>query len=258
MFKNYLKTALRNLFKHKVFSLINIFGLAIGMAACLLILQYVSFELSYDNFHTNADRIYRLQQNRYNKGELSTQWAAGAAGVGLALKQALPEVETFAKLIPSGGVLSFEDKKFREERVYFANDDFLPMFSYEVLKGNSKGALLEPNTAVITESIARKYFGNQNPLGKTISRDKWQDFKITAVVSDMPENTHFKFNILFSYPTFVKMTSPEADTKWDWDGFYTYILVKPGTDPKKLEAKIAKYIEENIGEDLKFTCIPII
>src|SRR5687768_10498777 len=117
MIKNYFKTALRNLFKHKVFSMINIFGLAIGIAACLLILQYVRFELSYDHFQAKGDRIFRVQQDRYNEGKLSTQWAAGSAGVGLASKQDIPEVEAYAKLIKRGGVISYNNNKFREEKV---------------------------------------------------------------------------------------------------------------------------------------------
>ena len=108
MIKNYFKTALRNLSKHKAFSMINIFGLAIGIAACLLILQYVRFELSYDKFHQKGDRIFRLQLDRYNEGKLSTQWAAGSAGIGLAVKEEIPEVESYAKLIKTGVVITYK------------------------------------------------------------------------------------------------------------------------------------------------------
>lgn len=247
MIKNYFKTAIRNLTKHKVFSAINIFGLAIGIAACLLIFQYVRFERSYDNFHQNGDRIFRLQQSRYDEGKLSTEWAAGAAGVGLAVKQEIPEVEDFAKLNKTSGVISYGDKKFREEKMFFANDAFLSMFSYGVLKGKAKGSLTEINTAVITESTAKKYFGEEDPMGKVISRNKEEDYKITAVVADMPTNTHLKFEVLLSFPTYVKMTSPEAETKWDWDGFYTYVLLKEGAEVKKVETKIAQVVEKHTG-----------
>jgi putative ABC transport system permease protein len=155
MIRNFFITALRNLAKHKVFSFINIFGLAIGIAACLLILQYVRFERSYDAFQPNADRIFRLQQDRYNEGKLSTQWAAGAAGVGNAVKAAIPEIESVAKLEETGGVISYNNEKFRVEKMFFANDAFLPMFSYRVLEGKAEGALAEPNTAVITASTAK-------------------------------------------------------------------------------------------------------
>jgi putative ABC transport system permease protein len=251
MLKNYFKTAIRNLFKHKVFSLINVFGLALGIAACLLILQYIWFERSYDNFHEKGARIFRVQQNRYNEGKLSTQWAAGAAGIGPAVKEGIPEVESFAKLTKTGGVITYQNEKFREEKMYYANDAFLPMFSYKIIKGKAEGALAEPNTAVITASAAKKYFGNEDPLGKIISRNKKDDYKITAIVADMPVNTHLKFEVLLSFATFVNLTSSDAETTMDWDGFYTYLLLKPGSNHKVVETKIAQLIEKNIGATMK-------
>lgn len=251
MFKNYFKTAWRNLIKHKVFSLINIFGLAIGIAACLMILQYVRFELSYDDFQEKGDRIYRVQLDRYNEEKLSTRWAAGAAGIGPSLEEALPEIESFAKLTKTSGVITYGNEKFREENMYYANDAFLPMFSYKVNGGKLAGALAEPNTAVITASAAKKYFGNQDPLGKVISRNKKVNYKITAVVADMPVNAHLKFEVLLSFSTFVNLTSTAAETSWDWDGFYTYLLLKPGTDPKALERKIAQHVKSTRGTILK-------
>lgn len=251
MFQNYFKTALRNLVKHKAFSAINIFGLAIGIAACLMILQYVRFEKSYDDFQVNGERIFRLQQNRYNEGKLSTQWAAGSAGIGAAVKENIPEIEAYAKLTQTDGVVSYNENKFREEKMYFANNDFLPMFSYNVIQGKKDGALKEPNTAVITASVAKKLFGNEDPLGKVISLDKEVDFKVTAVVADMPVNTHLKFNVLFSFPTYVALTSPDAETTFDWDGFMTYVLLKEGSDPKKVEAKVAQVVEKRVGEEYK-------
>ncbi len=240
MFQNYLKTALRNLAKHKVFSFINIFGLALGIAACLLILQYVRFERSYDNFHEKGDRIFRVQQNRYEEGKLSTAWAAGAAGIGPAVMEAVPEVEAYAKLIHRDGVISYKNEKFREEKVYSATESFLSMFSYPVTRGKSTGALAEPNTAVLTESAAKKYFGTEDPIGKVISRNKEEDYTITAVVADMPMNTHLKFEVLLSFITYLKLTSPDAETGFNWDGFYTYLLLKPGVDVKAVEAKITQ------------------
>ncbi|MGI8600376.1 MAG: ABC transporter permease [Chitinophagaceae bacterium] len=251
MFKNYLITALRKLTKHKVFSLINILGLAIGIAACLLILQYVQFEKSYDNFHEKGDRIFRLQQNRYNEGKLSTQWAAGSAGVGLAAKEAIPEIEDYAKLNKASGIINYNNEKYREERFYYANDAFLNMFSYKILRGKKEGALAEPNTAVISSATAKKIFGTEDPVGKIISRNKTTDYKITAVVEEMPENTHLKFNVLLSLQTYINLTSPEAETSFNWDGFLTYVLLKPGADPVTVEKKIAQVVETKVGQDYK-------
>ena len=238
MFKSYLKTAVRSIVKHKTFSAINVLGLAIGIAACLLILQYVRFEKSYDNYHALGDRIFRVQQNRYEEGKLSTQWAAGSPGIGPLMKEELPEVEEFAKLIKRPGVITYEEKKFREDKVFSANNNVLTLFSNKFLKGKAEGALTEPNTAVITESIARKYFGNEDPIGKVISRNKEEEYKITAVIADVPYNTHLKYDVLLSFITYVNLTNPDANTGWYWDGFLTYLLLKPGADIKSVEAKM--------------------
>ncbi len=251
MLKNYLKIAFRNLFKHKVFSLINISGLAIGIAAFLLILQYVTFETSYDKFQEKGDRIYRLQQNRYNDGKLTTQWAAGAAGVGKTIKDAFPEIESMAKLTPEEAVISYNEKKFKEKKIFFATNSFLPMFSYKATKGKLTDALKEPFTAVITESTAKRYFGNEDPIGKLISNNKRDNYKITAVVPDLPVNTHLKFDILFSFSTYLQFAGPDAETTFDWDGFYTYVQLIPGTKPELLEKKIKTYITKKIGEEYK-------
>lgn len=250
MIRNYIKIALRNLFKHKGFSFINISGLAIGIAAFMLILQYVSFETSYDQFQEKGDRIYRLQQNRYNGGKLTTQWAAGAAGVGKAVKDVFPEIESMAKLTQDDAVISYKDKKFNQ-KVFFATNEFLPMFSYKAIKGASKDALKEPFTAVITESAAKKYFGNEDAIGKIISSNKQDNYKITAVVKDMPLNTHLKFEILFSFATYLKFAGAESETTFDWDGFYTYILLQPGTNPQLMEKKIKTYLDKKIGPEYK-------
>jgi putative ABC transport system permease protein len=250
MIRNYFKIALRNLLKHKTFSFINITGLAIGIAAFMLILQYVSFERSYDRFHEKGDRIYRLQQNRFNDGKLTTQWAAGAAGIGKAVKDAFPEVESMARLTPDEAVISYKDKKFNQ-KILFATDAFLPMFSYKVIKGKAEGALKEPFTAVITESAAKKYFGNEEVIGKILSNNKTENYKITAVIADMPANTHLKFEILFSFSTLINFRGQEIETTFDWDGFYTYVLLKPGAVPGVLEKKIKTLLAEKIGEDYK-------
>jgi putative ABC transport system permease protein len=251
MILNYLTVALRNLFKHKVFSFINIFGLALGIAASLLIVQYARYQLSYDRFEPNAGRIYRIEQDRYDNGRLSTQWAAGCTGIGPAVKDALPEVESFTRLVGFNAVMSYRDREFREAKMYFCNDAFLPMFSYKARAGAASGALKDVFTAVITASTARKYFGSEDPVGKMISMNKRDNFKITAVIQDPPPNTHLKFDILLSWPTFIKWRGPQAETQWYWDGFLTYILVRPGTDPTALEKKIAGVVQNKWGEEMK-------
>src|ERR1041385_7534196 len=137
MIKNYLIVAWRNLFKHKGFSFTNITGLALGMASCLLILQYVNVERSYDTFEKDGDRIYRLKQDRYDQGKLTTEWAAGTAGIAQLVKQNFPEVEAVTKMTKSRAVTSYKDKVFREEKMYYVYDNFINFFSCKVTKGNA-------------------------------------------------------------------------------------------------------------------------
>ncbi|WPP49844.1 ABC transporter permease [Catalinimonas niigatensis] len=255
MIKNYFTIALRNLLKNKVFSFINILGLAIGIAACLLILQYVQWELSYDDFHANKENLYRVKQNRYNKGVLTTEWAAGCGAAGYELKEGFEEVEEYATLRPTGGVVIYKEAtggpvRHKEEKMYFATASFLPMFSFDLLQGDEATALEKPYTAVISQAAAQRYFGEEDPIGKRISVNDQNEYEITGVFQDIPENSHLKFDFLFSYSTFVGWAGEEVITAWQWDGFYTYLKLKDGTDPKALEAKIPALIEAKAGEEL--------
>src|ERR1700712_3593157 len=153
MVKNYFKIAWRNIIRHKAYSGINILGLAIGIASCLLILQYVSFELSYENFQTNKDRIYRVEQDRYDNGKLSTQWAAGAYAVGNSFKNALPEIEDYVKVVPRDKVVvDVNNQPLKIEKVYYATNSFFQVFTYPLVAGNRSNILTEPFTAALSET----------------------------------------------------------------------------------------------------------
>src|SRR6187549_667216 len=152
MIKNYIKIAWRNILRHKGYASINILGLAIGIAACVLILQYVSFELSYEEFHTKKDRIFRVQQDRYDNGKLSTQWAAGAYAVGNSFKDAIPEIEDYAKVVGNGRVTTnLNNQPLKIEKVFFANTSFFKIFTYPLIAGDKNTALKEPFTAALSE-----------------------------------------------------------------------------------------------------------
>src|SRR3954454_8900242 len=173
MFKNYFKIAWRNTMRHKQYSAINILGLAIGIAASVLILQYVTFELSYENFQVNKDRIYRVQQDRYDNGKLSTQWAAGAYAVGNSFKDAIPEVEDYAKVVGNGRVTAeIKNHPIKIEKVFFASSSFFNMFTYPLLGGNKNTALKEPFTAALSETTARKLFGTTDVVGKPLALNR--------------------------------------------------------------------------------------
>jgi len=250
MLFNYLKIALRNLQKHKAYSFINIFGLSIGIAASLLILQYVTFELSYDTFHTEAKNIYRVQYDSYSQGTLQYQSATAFPRVGPAMKDDFPEVEEYARLFLryGGGVVQYEEVSYKEHNVFQADQSFLTMFSYPMIQGDINTALAEPNTAVISEETAFKYFGNEDPIGKRFQFGNEEEYEIRGVIAS-PEKSHLKFTFLLSYPTLVQLWGEDFDNAWGWYDFYTYIKLNPASNPDALEAELPAFINRQTGRD---------
>lgn len=254
MFQNYFKIAWRNILRQKGYASINIFGLAIGISACLLILQYVFFELSYENFQVNKDRIYRVQQDRYDKGSLSTQWAAGAYAVGNSFKDAIPEIQDYVKVVSRGQFLTeVNNTPLKIEKGYFASESFFKIFTYPLIAGNATTALKEPYTAALSETTAKKVFGTTNIVGKTITLNRNRDFTVTAVYKDAPVNTQLKPDVLLSYATFVKEMGPDnnPETAWLWDGCLTYLLLHPNADPDVVQSKFQPIVDKFTGEDMK-------
>jgi len=256
MIKNYFKIAWRNLMRHKVYSGINIFGLAIGIAACLLILQYVNYELSYENFQVNKDRIYRVQQDRYDNGKLSTQWAAGAFGVGNAFKDAIPGIEDYVKVVSTDNVTAeVQNQPLKIEEVFYASTSFFKIFTYPLISGDKATALKEPNTAALSETTARKIFGTTDVIGKSLKLNGKNNYLISAVFKDAPGNTQLKPNLLLSYSTFVKMRTDSSgngpETAWEWDGCLTYLLLRKDANPESVEKKFAPIVEKFVGADMK-------
>ncbi|MND69839.1 Macrolide export ATP-binding/permease protein MacB [compost metagenome] len=253
MLKNYITIAFRNLFRHKAYSAINIAGLAIGIAACLLILQYVAFELSYDDFHVKNERIYRIKQDRYNKGQLSTEWAAGPFAVANSFKEAFPEIEDYVKLVRAEQqVVDKGGEPYKIEKVYYASGSFFKVFSFPLLAGDPKTVLAEPHSMAISETQAKALFGSANPIGKTLNLNNKEAFKITGVFKDIPNNSHLKTDVLLSYATFLtyfKDGSPE--TAWQWDGCLSYLLLRQGTDPLKLQSKFPSVVDKLAGAEHK-------
>jgi putative ABC transport system permease protein len=256
MLKNYFKTAWRNIKRHKAYSAINILGLAIGIAACLLILQYVSFELSYENFQVNKDRIYRVEQDRYDNGKLSTQWAAGAFAAGNSFKAAIPEIDEYVKVIQNGKVTTdVKNQPLQIEKVYFTNASFFNIFTYPLIAGDKNNALKEPFTAALSESTAKKIFGTTNVVGKTLQLNRKDNYTINVVYKDAPVNTQLKPDLLLSYATFQKWTTDSSgngpETAWEWDGCLTYLLLHKDVDPAVVEKKFIPVVEKGVGADMK-------
>ncbi|MEQ9466947.1 MAG: FtsX-like permease family protein [Ekhidna sp.] len=249
MFKNYLIATVRNLKRHKFYASINIFGLAVGMAAGFMILQYVYQELTYDTFIPDKENIYRVQTNRYNQGELSTQWAAGAAGAGHFLNRDFPEVKEFVNLTQSRAQISYDKKYFELSNPYYAGKNFFKFFSIPLLRGVDSIALKEPMTVALSESLAKKIFGDEDPMGKMIKQNDAYDFKVTAVFPDLPERSHMKFDLLYSFDSFVFFTSEDSRTEWNWDGFLNYVKLHSGVNPHLLAEKFDPWLTELIGEE---------
>ena len=256
MLKNYFKIAWRNILRQKGYSGINIVGLAIGIAACLLILQYVSFELSYENFHVNKDRIYRVRQDRYDNGKLSTQWVSGAYAVGNSFKDAIPEIEDYVKVLSRDPVTAkVNNQPLEIKKVFFASTSFFSIFTYPLVSGDKATALKEPFTAALSETSARKIFGNTDVIGKTLELNGRTNYKITAVYKDAPVNTQLKPDVLLSYATFVKRNTDSTgrgpENAWTWDGCLTYLLLRKGVDPAVVEKKFLPVVERFTAAEMK-------
>lgn len=254
MLKNYFKIAARNLFRHKMFSFINIFGLAIGIAACLLIVQFITFELSYDDFHVKGDQIYRLRLDRTRNG-VEDQSAGTAPGLGPALKENFPEVIQYARfknIDYMNNIIGYGDSKYNQENICFVDSTFLTIFNFPIEKGEIKGALSKPYTALITTSAAKKYFGEEDPINKIVTLTNnygEQTYKITGVI-DSPENSHLSFDFLLSYESLINL-DPEAKDGMGWNAFFTYILLDSKASPAKFETKINAFVSEILAEDMR-------
>jgi putative ABC transport system permease protein len=252
MLKNYLTAVFRYISRNKAFSIINVLGLAIGMMACMLIMQFVLHEFSYDDFHEKKDRIVRLQLDRYNKGEISTRWASGALGIGPELKTNFPEVDNVVRMRSSNSIFSYGDAYFKEEGVYYASEDFFEVFSFKLVEGVDSLVLKEPFKVVLSQALAKKYFGDENPVGKTIRNNGKTDYEVTGVFKDLPANSHMNITALLSFESFVSLVNnPEQMTSWQWDGFMTYLLLRPNVDIKEFESKIPAFVQKREGENLK-------
>jgi putative ABC transport system permease protein len=259
MLKSFLKLAFRNLAKRKGYALMNIAGLAIGITCCLLIFEYVAYERSYDNFHENADRIFRVQDEEYQNGRMVVACASAMPGVAPAMKREFPEVETAGRLRKVELLLGNDARniRFKEPTVYYADESILDIFHIPFVDGDSKTALSAPGKVIISEEVARKYFGSENPLGKTLSvhsSGNTRPLEVTGVFKDYPSNSHLKLSVLVSYPTYSQVIGSYGnpkdvlETSFGWTDFYTYILLRQGADPKRLAAKLPAFIDRHYND----------
>ena len=212
MFRNYLKIALRNIQRHKIYSFINIAGLVMGMTVCLFLIQLIRYELSYDGFHQDADRIYRV----VDRSSSRTQ-----ASLSKALVEMFPEVEQAGRVMFFEGFLRIEDELIQDQRIYFVDPEIMEIFSFPPEYGYDREALSEPFTVLITRRAASQYFGTNDPVGKTFSFANSFDFHVKGVLKDIPENTHFRFDFVASMSTLKTIIGQDFLTGWGSREFFT-------------------------------------
>ncbi len=244
MIKNYLKIALRNLWRNKLFSGLNILGLVIGMVACLLILQYVQFEMSYDSFHKNANNIYRLRSQEYQNKQLVGDGVYSFLRTGEMMLKEFPEVTNFVSIYHKEvSTVAHQEQHFKETSLYIVDPSFLEVFSFKLLKGQANTALKKPASIVLTQTMAQKYFPNESPLGKVLELDGQEKLTVTGVIENPPSNSHLKFNGLISNQALRKEYIEKRRT-WAWGDFFTYVVLQPNTKASQIEAKFPSFIKK--------------
>ncbi len=260
MFRNFLLIAARNLFKRKLYSFINIFGLALGMAVCLVILKYVDFELSYDSFHQNASHLYRVNRTWIQNGEDRGAGIISGYALGPTMVSEITGVKTYVRTHPmyGGAVLTYERENnpiiFHEDNIQFVDSTFFTVFNYNVVEGDLKTALQKPNSIVITEKIASRYFKDaEDPLGKLFKvNGGWADgtYEVTAVIKNVPDNSHFTFDMVMPMHNLLRNGQYKEDDGWGWNNFVTYAELEEKTDYKSVQEKFPAFVEKYQGEDI--------
>jgi len=248
MIKNYLKTAWRNLWKNKNFSLINILGLTIGITVCMMIFLFIMNEFSVDNFHKNGKYIYRVMRAIDFKGtEKKVPYLSAPYATAL-LNDYPDEIKKAVRVMPANGLVSFGEKAFNEKKMYVADADFFTLFSFPLLKGNAAKALQEAGSVVLTESTAKKYFGNEDPIGKIIELDKHLQLKVTAIAKDVPSNSHLDFDLVIPLSNYF---NADWFKVWKDNNGFTYVLLDKNVNKKELEKRFPQFMDKYLGKDME-------
>ena len=256
MIKSYLKIAWRNILRYKGFSLINILGLAIGMACCIVVALFIIDELSFDRYNTNADRIYRVVKDFVNDDGSRLPDATSCPAIAPAIQRDIPEIEHVARIMPGWGAKFYVrngEKKFIEENLYRADSSVFDVFTFQFIQGSPKTALKDIDVVILTESAAKKYFGNENPVGKTLEIDDLNPQLVTAVIKDMPDNSHFKADMIL--PLRFRQNNGQLvdiNSIWGWYNYYTYMKLKPGASIITVDKKIRDVFHKNQPENTNY------
>jgi putative ABC transport system permease protein len=247
----YFKIAIRSILKNKLFSLINIVGLAAGITSFLLILLYVRYEKSYDTIFKRSSQIFRLRYERSSAEGESVKFASCCPPAAIRIRELYPEVEKIARIFRYRATVIFGERRFYEERMFFAEPEIFDVFDIKFIAGDPSRGISNANCAFVSEAYSKKYFGESDPLGQTITVDKEMSFVITGIFKNIPGNSHFKFDILLSWPNLITHYGPDIESSWGDTGFYTYFILKPTADQKEFEEKLKSLVERDFGEELK-------
>ncbi len=247
MFRNYFLVALRNIFRNKLFSIVNIFGLAIGLACCFMILLHIKDEFSYDKFHDRADQIYRLALHRYYP-DTQVDYALSPHSLGPVMLLEMPEIKGLIRLFQGQGEtpITYEDKTFNESRFMLADSNFFDFFSIRLLQGNPENVLRNPLELILTETTARKYFGDDDPIGKTLTAP-FGELQVIGVCEDVPENSHFHFDFIGGLNGAGFLQQPSFITF----SVYTYFLIENRTQARAVEAKIPELLRQHAAGQIQ-------
>src|SRR5664279_1105579 len=257
MIHHFFQIAWRNLLKHKFYSFINIAGLAVGIACCILIAVYIKNELSYDQYHVKRDRIVRVLQtfrsvkDGVNPGTPAPEdfWVWGCAPVGPSLQADFPEIEKVVQFMsPVSMLLQHGEKRFQQDNLVCMDSTAFDVFSWKMLYGNPHTALVVPNSIVLTRKVSEKFFGDANPVGQLLRVDNGDNYQITGVVEDVPPNSQISFNGLISMSTAKKQRS-DIFGWWGYVDFYTYLLLKENTSITSMQAKAAGFVKKHNSND---------
>jgi putative ABC transport system permease protein len=251
MLSNYLKMTIRSISKHKGYTFLNLLGLAIGMACCILILLFVQDELSFDQYHLKKDRIHRLVIEGEVAGTLSSLALAPFAAPP-AFKDEIPEVESFVRMLRLGRQqpIGYQEKTYEERGIFLADETFFQIFSYEFLAGDPDTALDDPGSVVITEEVALRIFGDEDPIGKILEFTPVKNIHVKGVIKDVPRNSHFRFNYMISFKSLTDRQMQGLE-QWLSISGWGYLLLQEGADPAAVQAKFPEIVEKNTGEDAR-------
>ena len=249
MFKSYFTVAWRNLTKNKVFSLINILGLTIGITVCLMIFLFIMNEFSVDNFHKNAKNIYRVMREFENEGKAaSVAYVSGPYAPAL-LNDFKGKIQKAVRINPMNNLVTIGNRSFNEKKIYDVDTDFFEMFSFPLLKGNAATALRNPNSVVLTESTAKKYFGSADKaIGKVIELDKKMPLQVTGIAKDVPSNSHLDFDLIVPIENYKNY---DMMTVWINNAMYTYVTLDPNTKKEDIEKQLPQFMNKYMGDDMK-------